>query len=74
MERVKIAERLREIASYIEMDPPEEEGVRREFMEHLKKDFMQFVRNDPRFKHENPEKLWKNFEEDVSVDLKKIRS
>jgi DNA replication initiation complex subunit (GINS family) len=59
-----------EIGNYL----PEEEEVRRDFMEHLKRMFMHFIIGDPRHKHENPQKIWENFKKDIDVAIKKLRA
>jgi hypothetical protein len=61
------------IASEIENDFPEAEEVRRQFMEHLKTKFLQMIRKDPQYRHQDPGKLWENFKEDITVDIKKLR-
>ena len=71
--RAEIAGQLRSIAAEIENDFSEEAEVRQEFMDQLKTKFLQMIKKDPRYKHENPEKLWETFKEDISVDIKKLR-
>jgi ClpP class serine protease len=73
-ERTMIAARLRVIADQIEAGTPEEESMKREMLDNIKKEFVKIVKDYPAYKDKDPEEIWKRIEPAIKVEVKRVFS
>jgi hypothetical protein len=73
-ERPRIAARLRVIADQVESGTSEEEAMKNEFMENIKRELVKVVKDHPAYKDMDPEEVWRRIEPAIRVDVKRVFS
>jgi hypothetical protein len=69
-----IAARLHLIADQIVSGTPEEESIKRELLDNIKKEFVKVVKEHPAYRDKDPEEIWKRIEPAIKVEVRKVLS
>ena len=73
-ERAMIAASLHLIADQIVSGTPEEESIKRELLDNIKKEFVKVVKEHPAYRDKDPEEIWKRIEPAIKVEVRKVLS
>ena len=74
VDRGRIAARLRLVADQIEAGTPEEEAMKRELLDTIKKQIVRIVKDNPAYRDRDPEEIWNRIAPALKVEVKKVLS